>query len=254
MKGRPGRVKPTFAEEAALWRQGFCLVVGVDEVGRGPLAGPVVAGAVVLPPRCRFRWLDYVRDSKELSARTREELSVCIWRDALAVGIGLVPHAVIDASGIVAATRQAMLEAIAALDCAPEYVLVDFLPLPELSLPHKPIVDGDALSLSIACASIVAKVFRDALMLEEDGRYRGYGFGHNKGYATREHLAALFRLGPCYIHRRSYAPVREALSCHSERSEESRSEELETLRYACLPAGRLRVTGGSVELKLKAER
>jgi ribonuclease HII len=211
MKVVLSRVKPTFAEEAALWRQGFHRVAGVDEVGRGPLAGPVVAGAVILPPRRRFDWLDYVRDSKELPPRRREELAVCIWRDALAVGIGRVPHVVIDDIGIVAATRQAMLEAIATLASAPEYVLIDFLRLPGLSLPQKPIVDGDALSLSIACASIVAKVARDALMGEQDRRYGGYGFAHNKGYATREHLEALRRLGPCDIHRRSYAPVREVL-------------------------------------------
>ena len=223
---------PTFTLEAALWRQGFRLVAGVDEVGRGPLAGPVAAGAVVLPPRLRFDWLDYVRDSKELAPSTREELAACIWRDALAVGIGLVSPATIDEIGIVQATRRAMLAAIAQLACTPEYLIIDFLRLPDLALPQKGIVDGDALSLSIACASIVAKVSRDLLMVESDGRFAGYGFARNKGYATREHLAGLGRLGPCPIHRQSYAPVREALSCHSERSEESRSEESETLRCA----------------------
>lgn len=202
---------PNFAEEAALWCLGFQLVAGVDEVGRGPLAGPVAAGAVILPPRRWFDWLDYVRDSKELSPPAREELAACIWRDALAVGIGLISPDVIDEIGIVEATRRAMLAAIAELARRPEYVIIDFLSLPELALPQKAIVDGDALSLSIACASIVAKVSRDRLMVENDGRFGGYSFASNKGYATPEHLAALRRLGPCPIHRRSYAPVREAL-------------------------------------------
>ena len=199
---------PTFAEEAALWRQSLRLVAGVDEVGRGSLAGPVVAGAVILPAHLGFDWLSYVRDSKELAAAAREELSPCIWGDALAVGIGLLPHDVIDTIGIAEATRRAMLTAISELACLPDYVLVDALPLPTLSIPHKPIVDGDALSLSIACASIVAKVFRDGLMRNEDRRFQGYSFARNKGYATRQHLEALDRLGPCDIHRRSFAPVR----------------------------------------------
>ncbi len=223
--------RPALVQERELWRRGFPLVAGVDEVGRGPLAGPVVAGAVVLPPRPGFAWLSRVRDSKELSAQRRQELAACIWRDALAVGLGFVPPEVIDEIGIVAATRRAMLEAIAALSCSPGYVITDFLSLPGLSLPQKPIVDGDALSTSIACAAIVAKAARDGLMARQDRRYPGYAFARNKGYGTPEHLAALRRLGPCPIHRRSYAPVREALLCHSERSEESRrSEEHETLR------------------------
>jgi len=206
---------PTFAEEAALWCQGFKLVAGVDEVGRGPLAGPVAAGAVILPPRRRFGWLDYVRDSKELSPATREELAAYIWRDALAVGIGFVAPAIIDEIGIVKATYQAMMFAITELARAPEYVIIDFLSLPELALPQRGIINGDALSLSIACASIVAKVSRDRLMMENDGRYEGYGFARNKGYSTPEHRAALERLGPCSIHRHSYAPVREALETGS---------------------------------------
>lgn len=209
---------PTFAQEAALWCQGFQLVAGVDEVGRGPLAGPVAAGAVILPPRRWLGWLDHVRDSKELSPTAREGLAACIWRDALAVGVGFVPSDVIDEIGIVAATRKAMLAAIAELTRTPEYIIIDFLCLPELALPQKAIVDGDALSLSIACASIVAKVRRDRLMVENDERFAGYSFARNKGYATPEHLAALRRLGPCPIHRQSYAPVREALSCHPDPS------------------------------------
>ncbi|MBI1885802.1 MAG: ribonuclease HII [Chloroflexi bacterium] len=202
---------PTFRQEAALWRQGLGLVAGVDEVGRGPLAGPVAAGAVILPPRARFPWLRRVRDSKELPPNVREELAACIWRHALAVGIGVVPHRVIDDVGIVEATRQAMLQALGELSLWPEYVLIDAVTLPTLSAPQRAIIDGDARSRSIACASIVAKVARDSLMLQEDIRHHGYGFATNKGYGTPEHLGALRRLGPCDIHRHSFAPVREAL-------------------------------------------
>jgi ribonuclease HII len=212
MKAAPSQLEPTFVEEADLWRRGFHLVAGVDEVGRGPLAGPVLAGAVILPPRRRFDWLGYVRDSKQLSPATREVLSDCIWRDALAVGIGFVSHRDIDELGIAPTARRAMMEAIASLSRAPEYALIDFVALPDLSAPQKPIVHGDARCLSIACASIVAKVARDRMMVEEDGRYEGYGFANNKGYPTRRHLEALRRLGPCEIHRRSFAPVREAES------------------------------------------
>ncbi|MFQ6019424.1 MAG: ribonuclease HII, partial [Dehalococcoidia bacterium] len=180
--------------------------------GRGPLAGPVLAGAVILPPRRRFDWLDYVRDSKQTPPATREALSDCIRKDALAVGIGFASHREVDELGIAPATRRAMLVAVAALSCAPEYVIIDFVALPDLATPHRPIVHGDALCLSIACASIVAKVARDRMMMEEEGRYEGYRFAHNKGYATPHHLEALRRLGPCDIHRRSYAPVREAES------------------------------------------
>jgi ribonuclease HII len=214
--GTTSRPGPTLDQEGALWRQGFRLVAGVDEVGRGPLAGPVVAGAVILPPRRPFSWLEHVRDSKELPAQRREELATCIWCDALAVGLGSVAPAGIDEVGIVPATRRAMLEALAGLTAAPHYIIVDALPLPELSLPHKPIVNGDALSISIACASIVAKVARDGLMAREDRRYPGYGFARNKGYGTPEHLAALRCRGPCDIHRRTFAPVRDALADHSD--------------------------------------
>src|SRR3990172_7524145 len=121
---------PTFAVERSLWRQGLGFVAGVDEVGRGPLAGPVAAGAVILPPRRRLSWLRYVRDSKELPARRREELAACIWRDALAVGLGFVPPEFIDEAGIVAATRRAMLEALAGLCAEPDFAIIDAVSLP----------------------------------------------------------------------------------------------------------------------------
>jgi ribonuclease HII len=207
------REPPTFIYEEDLWAQGADLVAGVDEVGRGPLAGPVVAAAVLLPPRCCFPWLARVRDSKVLSAARREELAGCIRKDAVAIGLGVIPHRRVDAVGIVEATRRAMLAALRELSAAPEFVLIDALSLPRCSLPQRPIIHGDGLSLSIACASIVAKVARDRLMVEAGSRFSGYGFARNKGYATREHLDALTRLGPCAIHRRTFAPVRACLEC-----------------------------------------
>ena len=206
------RLAPNLAEERALWLQGLDLVAGVDEVGRGPLAGPVVAAAVVLSPSSDFRWLFHVRDSKVLDQPRREELATYIWRDAIAVGVGFVSHTAIDRIGIAEATRQAMLRAIGELCYRPQHLLIDALRLPACCLPQKGIIDGDATCISIAAASIVAKVARDRYMQGHDRRFHGYGFARNKGYATPEHLAALRRLGPCEIHRRSFAPVREMVA------------------------------------------
>jgi ribonuclease HII len=172
-----------------------------------------VAAAVLLPPRCDFPWLARVRDSKVLSAARRQELARRIRKDALAVGLGMMPHDLVDSFGIIEATRRAMLAALGMLSAAPEFVLIDALALPRCRLPHRPIIHGDGLSLSIACASIVAKVARDRMMLKADSHFSGYGFARNKGYATREHLEALTRLGPCPIHRRTFAPVRACLEC-----------------------------------------
>jgi ribonuclease HII len=204
-------LRPTFDHERTLWKRGLRLVAGVDEVGRGPLAGPVVAAAVVLPPRCRFAWLAGVRDSKLLLAPKREELAEKIRARALAVGLGIVPPERIDALGIAPAGRLAMAEALAALEPVPEYALIDAFALPEVDIPHHGITDGDALSISIAAASIVAKVHRDHIMTMYDALYPDYGFAHHKGYSTVEHVEALVRHGPCPIHRRSFAPVRDCL-------------------------------------------
>ena len=144
---------PDFSEEVIFWDEGLHLVAGVDEVGRGPLAGPVVAGAVVLPPNPCFSWLRYVRDSKELTSIVRSNLSASIHHDALGIGISAVPHNVIDAIGIAEATRRAMLLAIRKLPLSPHQVLIDAVALPHLSVPQRSIVHGDAISLSIACAS-----------------------------------------------------------------------------------------------------
>ncbi len=206
---------PSFLFEEDLWAQGAELVAGVDEVGRGPLAGPVVAAAVILPAKATFPWLERVRDSKALSPRRREELSQRIRNQAIAFGIGVVPHHGVDALGIVKATCAAMQAALGELSTQPDFALIDAMHVPECSLSQRAIVRGDSLSLSIACASIVAKVARDRLMLDAERRFDGYGFAHNKGYATREHLDALIRLGPCAIHRRTFAPVRACL-CDSE--------------------------------------
>ncbi|MGA2286070.1 MAG: ribonuclease HII [Dehalococcoidia bacterium] len=204
-------LRPTFDYERPLWKQGLRLVAGVDEVGRGPLAGPVVAAAVILPPGARFPWLADVRDSKLLSAARREELAEKIRAGALAVGIGAVVPERIDALGIAPASRLAMAEALSGLTPPAEYALIDAFMLPEVRVPQSAIIDGDALSFSIAAASIVAKVHRDRIMLLYDALYPEYGFCHHKGYSTAEHLEALVRHGPCPIHRRSFAPVRERL-------------------------------------------
>jgi ribonuclease HII len=213
-------LKPDLREEMALYKQGYRLVAGLDEAGRGSWAGPVVAGAVVLPlgndrseQRTLERSLDGVRDSKELNPLERERLYDVIQTEALAVGVGMVPPDQIDELGIVPATQKAMALAIARLDNnpPPDFLLIDFLGLAQLDYPQKSIVHGDALSLSIAAASIVAKVSRDRFMIELDSQYPGYGFARHKGYGTPQHRAALDRLGPSSIHRFSYVPVRAVM-------------------------------------------
>ncbi|MFC1963356.1 ribonuclease HII [Chloroflexota bacterium] len=202
---------PTFFEEEKLKAQGYQLVAGIDEVGRGPLAGPVVAAAVILPLGDDISWLFQVRDSKQLTPLKRDRLSIYIQRDALAIGIGVVPPDVIDAHGIVAATRLAMSYAVGSLNLVPDYLLIDAVRLPDLELPQKSIIKGDTLSISIAAASIVAKVTRDRLMVELDAFFPGYGLARNKGYPTSEHLEQLRCMGACPIHRKSFAPVRNVV-------------------------------------------
>ena len=176
-------------------------------MGRGPLAGPVVAGAVIFPQDIDETSLIGIRDSKELTASVRERLDVRIHEVALAVGIGRASVREVDVVGIVAATRRAMSRAIGKLQPRPQALLIDALSLPGIDLPQQCPVKGDRVSLSIAAASIVAKVARDKLMREADRRYPGYGFYRNKGYGTREHMGALELQGPCIIHRVSFAPV-----------------------------------------------
>ncbi len=201
--GRRG-APPTFNMEKEIWTRGYGLIAGIDEVGRGPLAGPVVAGAVILPQKPGKSWISQVRDSNELTVKKRETLSAIIKEKAVAWGLGLVSSEEIDTRGIIQATRMAMMMAVAQLGSTPQYLLIDAMKLPDLELPQRAIIRGDKLCLSIACASIVAKVARDRMMVDFDDSYPGYGFSKHKGYGTREHVSCLQKLGPCPIHRRSF--------------------------------------------------
>ncbi len=177
------------------------LLCGIDEVGRGPLAGPVVAGAVILPKDCEIL---YLNDSKKLSGKKRELLYDEIMEKAVAVGLGVVDQRRIDEINILQATYEAMRLAIGALKVRPDLLLNDAVTIPGVEIPQVPIIKGDAKSVSIAAASIVAKVTRDRMMVEYDAVYPGYGFASNKGYGAAKHIAALKEIGPCAIHRRSF--------------------------------------------------
>lgn len=198
------RIAPDFEREKALIASGIRYIAGIDEAGRGPLAGPVVAAAVILDPAAIPPGLD---DSKRLSAAARERLFGEIVSNH-AVGVGVVCVARIDRDNIRRATFQAMIEALDALPLAPGHALIDGCDLPRTSLPCTAIIDGDALSLSIAAASVIAKVWRDRIMDGLAQLHPGYGFERHRGYATREHRDALTRLGPCAQHRRSFRPIR----------------------------------------------
>ena len=205
---------PDLSMELRLQVQGVRLVAGVDEAGRGPLAGPVVAAAVILPPGLSGQepWLHLLDDSKRLSPSKRETAVAALECHALGIGIARVEPKEIDRIGIGRATIQAMLAAVAALPLDPGYLLLDFVHLRECAYPFETVVRGDGLSCSIAAASDVAKVTRDRWMVEADRRYPGYSFAQHKGYPTPQHLARLRELGPCPIHRRSFGPVRDAAS------------------------------------------
>ncbi len=207
--GSPGRT-PTLEHEVRLWAAGYGRVAGLDEAGRGAWAGPVVAAAVILPPGEPelAQHLAGVRDSKQLTASQREALLQVIGGCAVAVGLGAVPPEEIDAIGIVPATRQAMVQALQAISPPADYLLIDHLRLPELAIPQYSLPRGDAQVLSIAAASIVAKVSRDRMMAGLEERFPGYGLARNKGYGTAQHRLALARLGPSAIHRLSFRPVR----------------------------------------------
>ncbi|MBI4307573.1 MAG: ribonuclease HII [Chloroflexi bacterium] len=204
------RQVPSASLERELQSRGYRLVAGADEVGRGPLAGPVMAGAVVLPPGAAPPGLAGVRDSKQLTRRQRERLDQAIRAAALAVCVGEASVGEIDTLGIVPATRLAIARAVEGLGLTPAFVLIDGRGLELRDIPCRCIVKGDALCLSIAAASIVAKVARDSYMREIDSLYPGYGFARHKGYGTAGHLESLARLGPSPVHRRSFAPVHHA--------------------------------------------
>lgn len=194
--------------ENNLYNEGVTLIAGVDEVGRGPLIGPVVACACILP--VNFYHKD-IKDSKKLSEKKREEMYKIIKENAISIGLGIVSEKVIDEVNIYEATKIAMKEAIKNLNISPEHVLIDAMKL-ELNIPSTSIIKGDAKSESIAAASIIAKVTRDHMLDEMDKEYPMYDLKNNKGYGTKKHLEALQTYGPCKYHRVSYSPVRNALN------------------------------------------
>lgn len=201
---------PDYSREMKLRLEGHELIAGIDEAGRGPLSGPVVAAAVILP-EVHPPWLNLIKDSKEITPKRRECLFALICSEALAYSVGIVSPRIIDSINILQATFLAMERAVVKLPVSPDYILVDGFPIPNFRYPHKGIIRGDKLCLSIACASIVAKVSRDHMMEKLDKIYPGYGFANNKGYGTREHITNLWRLGPSAIHRQSFAPVKRVI-------------------------------------------
>ena len=198
------RLEKMLAYEKELYTQGIHLIAGVDEVGRGPLAGPVVAAAVILPKACKIPGLN---DSKKIPKSKHKEIYEAVLQNAVAIGIGIKDNQVIDQVNIYEATKLAMMEAIGQLEPQPQHLLIDAMKL-DLPIPQTSIIKGDANSLSIAAASIVAKVTRDQMMEEFDREYPGYDFAQNAGYGTVKHLAGLDKLGVTPIHRRSFEPIK----------------------------------------------
>lgn len=202
---------PNLHFEQVLWQAGMVYVAGIDEAGRGALAGPVAAGVVILPDKHDLvKTLHGVRDSKELPAKQREHWAGIIEKTALACGVGFAEPEEIDDQGIIPATRLAALRALSQLSLVPQHLLIDYLSIPEAGLPETSLVKGDARCLSIASASILAKVARDEFMEAAEDEYPGYKFASNKGYGTQAHRDAIAELGPCPIHRRSYSLFSEA--------------------------------------------
>ena len=198
------RLEKMLAYEKELYAQGIDLIAGVDEVGRGPLAGPVVAAAVILPKACKIPGLN---DSKKIPKSKHKEIYEAVLQNAVAIGIGIKDNQVIDQVNIYEATKLAMMEAIGQLEPQPQHLLIDAMKL-DLPIPQTSIIKGDANSLSIAAASIVAKVTRDQMMEEFDREYPGYDLAQNAGYGTVKHLAGLDKLGVTPIHRRSFEPIK----------------------------------------------
>lgn len=195
--------------EKELYKEGYHFICGCDEAGRGPLVGPVVAGAVILPENYE---LEGLTDSKQLSEKKREKYFPIIKQDAIAYGIGIVDAKTIDEINIYEASRLAMKKAIADMKVNPDYVLTDAMPIKDLNVPVEPIIHGDALSLSIAAASVLAKVTRDHILMELDEKYPQYEFARHKGYPTKRHLELLKLYGPTEDYRFTYRPVRDLIS------------------------------------------
>ncbi len=195
------RLEAMLIHERSLWERGLLHICGVDEAGRGPLAGPVAAAAVIFPQDCL---IPGINDSKKLSAKKRESLFEEITEKAMAVGVGIVSEKEIDKINILQASFKAMRMAIGRLKIQPDHLLIDGHGLPEKFYPQTAIVGGDRKSCSIAAASIIAKVTRDRMMIDFDAKYPEYGFAKHKGYGTKQHIEAIHRHGPCEIHRRSF--------------------------------------------------
>lgn len=198
------RLEAMLSYEKALYEKGLDWIAGIDEVGRGPLAGPVVAAAVILPKGCKIKHLN---DSKKIPKSKHEAIYQEVLERAVAVGVGIKDATVIDQVNIYQATKLAMLDALNKLDLTPQYLLIDAMKL-DTSIPQQSIIKGDANSLSIAAASIVAKVTRDRLMADYDQTYPGYGFAKNAGYGTAEHLEGLSKHGITPIHRKTFEPIK----------------------------------------------
>ena len=200
---------PTLDLERALWANGALWVAGIDEAGRGAWAGPVAAAAVILPQISNFTLdLKGVRDSKKMTPTQREAWAHIIHNAAVTWGVGLASAAEIDTLGILPATRLASRRAITSLAVIPDHLLLDYLYLPDVPIPQTALPKGDAISLSIAAASVLAKTSRDAILCEMDEQYPGYGFAHHKGYGTAAHRSAIHKLGPSPEHRLSFEPLR----------------------------------------------
>ncbi len=203
---------PDLSLEGALLRQGFSPVAGADEAGRGPLAGPVVAAAVILPPGLtgNEEWLSLLDDSKRLTKTRREEACQAAKEHALAWAVASVDHSEIDCIGIGVAALKAMMLAVEELNVQPAHLLLDYITVRQCDYPYQTVVKGDSRSYSIAAASNIAKVARDRIMSEYEESHPGYGFARHKGYPTPQHLERLREIGPCEIHRRSFGPVAQA--------------------------------------------
>lgn len=198
------RLEALLVYERELYIKNIMLIAGIDEVGRGPLAGPVVAAAVILPENCKIKGLN---DSKKIPKSHHQQVYEDVMKNALAVGIGCIDHQVIDQVNIYEATKLAMMQAIEQLAIKPQHLLIDAMQL-AIDIPQTSLIKGDAKSMSIAAASIVAKVTRDKMMADYDAQYPGYDFAHNAGYGTKKHLQALSKQGISAIHRQSFEPIK----------------------------------------------